>query len=55
MSVLNSQHKRSSRPLFPYAVLPEKTPFWTRRRKILVVGVVLVLVAGAAGVVVFGA
>lgn len=51
MSEFNSVPKRTTRTLFPYAVLPEKQPFFTKKRWILLLVSLVVLgsiVVGAA-------
>lgn len=53
MSLLNSNSRRSSRPVFPYAVLPEKQP--TGKKRVLVLALVLVVaVVAVAGLLLLG-
>lgn len=53
MSLLNSNSKRSSKPVFPYAVLPEKQP--AGKKRVLVMVLVLVVAAAAvAGLLLLG-
>lgn len=55
MSMLNSESRSSSRPVFPYAKLPEKkAASASKKRTIVIVLVLVAVVAGVAGVLLLG-